>query len=393
MSIIGGSSSSQNGIAVRMPGSFRYYYIFSVAQNENSAQDGQGFYYTRIDMQGNAGLGIVVPDSVSIPIIPEADERITATLHENGRWVWILAHVRYTNRFCAVLLTEAGPQRPVFSEAGIWHRDPSNPTNDQVTRGCMKFSPDGTRLGVALTAPLNSRHYMQVLHFDRQSGIVSDPITFTRNGATGFGPYGVEFSPNSNMVYFSDRQRQKIFQYDLSSNDSVTIVQSLYNINIAGEPMTLQLGIDGRLYFALGFAGTSVPYLQNPNVSGSGVGLTVPGVALVPRTTSDRGLTNVVTNTFDTTAIITGTRRSIPKITARLYPQPAIDHVFLDFSKPLAYPATAEFVNTAGVTLFSQSVSVATQQLRLEIGQYPAGTYSVRLTMKGQTTVWPVSKN
>lgn len=300
--IIGGSSSSQNAIAVRKPGSFRYYYIFSAAQNENNATEGQGFYYSLVDMQLDGGLGDVVDSVKNREIIPQADEKVTAVLHRNGRWVWVVGHRRYSNEFVAMLVTENGVQGPFLSQAGIYHRNPTTPTDDQVTRGCMKLSPNGNRIGVAITSPLGGKHYMQVLRFNNLTGEVFDPITFTVNGATGFGPYGVEFSPDNSKVYFSDRQRDFVYQYDLcaGTGDSVDIVASKVQIPTTDEPMTLQLGLNGRIYLARGFSGTSVAYFRNPNEQGrNAVGFTTPGVALATGTSTDRGLTNVNQSIFN----------------------------------------------------------------------------------------------
>ena len=301
--ILGGSSSSQNAICIRQPGSFTNYYVFSVAQQENQAPEGEGFYYTRVDMAANNGLGAVDPAKTSVEIIPFADEKVTAVLHRNKRWVWVVSRVRTSNQFVAVLLSDTGVSAPIFSTVGITNIDPSDPTSTETTqRGCMKLSPNGNRLAVAYTEPLGTKHYMQILKFNNLTGEVTEPITLTVNGATSFGPYGVEFSPDNSKVYFSDRQRTNIYQYDLCAGrgDSAAIVNSKKTIPAMEEPMTLQLGLNGRIYIARGFSGTTVAYIKSPNAAGvAACQFTTPGVPLAQGTTTDRGLTNVNQSIFN----------------------------------------------------------------------------------------------
>ncbi|MEJ1930019.1 T9SS type A sorting domain-containing protein [Nostoc sp. NIES-2111] len=389
--IVGGSSSSQNGIAVRQPGSFRYYYVFSVAQLENSPSDGLGFYYTRIDMDTNGGDGMVDPAIRSVQIIPKADEKVTATLHANGRWIWVLTHVRATNRFCAVLLTDSGVQQPVFSSVGIMHKDPADPFGAEVSRGCMKLSPDGRKIGIAITQPIVQKHYAQILDFDKSTGIVSNPISIVKDSAIYFGMYGVEFSPDSKLVYFGDRQRFKIYQYDLRSNDSATIIQSEYALNSGSLfPTTLQLGIDGRLYYATDLAQPSIRYLRNPDLIGAAVGIDTIGIRLLPGTTANYGLTNVLTSTFDSTARFTSVRPL--SLAGRLYPQPARDKVVLLLARPLAADAMLQITNLAGIVLQVQNLAAGAASATLDLGPYPAGLYMLRLNDGHQTAAWRLSK-
>lgn len=386
-----GSTSSQNAIGVRQPGSFRYYYIFSVAQVENGPSEGLGFYYTRVDMSANGGDGMVDPAMRSVEIIPQADEKVTATLHANGRWVWILAHVRNSNRFCAVLLTDSGVQQPVFSDVGLVHTDPASPSNANVSRGCMKFSPNGEKVGIAITRPLLGKHYAQILDFDKSTGLVYHPITIVKDNASDFGFYGVEFSSDSKQMYIGDRQRNKIYQYDLRSNDSATILRSEYALN-SGRlfPTTLQLGIDGRIYYATGLAQPSIRYLRNPKLRGAAAGIDTIGIQLLPGTSAYYGLTNAVTTIFDSAARYTSVRPVY--LAGRLHPQPCREKVVLQLSKPLKVEATLQIINTAGIILHVKNLAAGVASATLDLGSYPVGLYILRLDGGDQTAIWRLSK-
>ena len=393
--IVGGSSSTQNAICIRQPGSFRYYYILSVAQQENMPPNGEGFYFTLVDMQGDGGLGTVDANRTSVEIIPYADEKVTAVQHRNGRDVWIVARVRCSNQFVSILLSDTGLSQPVFSHAGITNIDPSNPTSLESTqRGCMKLSPNGKFLAVAYTEPLGTKHFMQVLRFNDSSGIVSNPITMTQNGATGFGPYGVEFSDSSSMVYFSDRQRNFIYQYNLraGTGDSASIVRSKVSIPSLEEPMTLQLGLDKRIYIARGFSGTSVAYIARPNFSGvAACGFTTPGIPLATGTTTDRGLANVVVSVFLQPTPVVATRR-IQHVEGRLYPQPATDWARLILAKPLAFPGHIEVTGADGRAVYSQSVAAGEAFIAMPTHSWAPGLYTLRLQSATGAGTWRLEK-
>ena len=62
-------------------------------------------------------------------------------------------------------------------------------------RGYLKLSPDGTKMACA-----NARDGMYLYDFDSSTGIVSNQKVLFIGGLSG-NPYGVEFSPNSKLLY------------------------------------------------------------------------------------------------------------------------------------------------------------------------------------------------
>jgi gliding motility-associated-like protein len=317
-SLIGGSSSSQNAIAVRQPGSFRYYYIFHVAQLENYTPFGQstgvGFYYSKIDMEGNNGRGSVIEKNVLIA--DSATEKISAVLHRNGTDVWVLSHRFGNAQYVTVPITRAGVvlSNVVISEAGIIHKKNESPTDYNVNRGCLKISPNGNRTALAITDPLRIRagstsqsYCVVVTKFNNETGEVFDPFLLTypsSGGFGGFGPYGIEFSPDNAKLYVGDRNGDRVLQYDLcaGSGDSVSVQRSQRIITTNFEPGCLQLGLNGRIYISKVFSGSSaVAVLQRPNVVGAAaaVGFRADAVRLAAGTSQDRGLTNVNQSIFN----------------------------------------------------------------------------------------------
>ena len=110
--------------------------------------------------------------------------------------------------------------------------------------------------------------------FNNSTGIVSNERTIINDTY----PYGVEFSPNSKVLYLTASTfdtsdvfiNSNLFQYNLESSDIVGSRQSISNSdNVAGA---LQLAIDGKIYragykvFSTGF---NLSVISNPNNLGN----------------------------------------------------------------------------------------------------------------------------
>jgi len=75
------------------------------------------------------------------------------------------------------------------------------PHNDYVPHGSnavgyLRFSPDGSKLALALL----SDYIFEIYDFDNATGVISNPQTLPDYSG---GPYGVEFSPDSRMLYMT----------------------------------------------------------------------------------------------------------------------------------------------------------------------------------------------
>ena len=258
--IIGNSSSTQNAIIVRRPGSFTEYYIFSVAQLENyGTTRGNGFYYTKIDMTLDGGLGDVVTTEKNVLIADSTTEKVSAVLHRNKRDVWVVSHRWHTNEFVAVLVTDAGVQAPVYSAIGLRHAytNTQGTLNTNGARGALKISPNGNRIACAITDafanyPGGSKYVVQLGRFNNATGKVSNVINLLHPGGTGFGPFGLEFSSNNSYLYVGYRTFPGTIQrWDLcQGEDSASIVRTKTELPgwTSGTPGCLQLGLDNNIY-------------------------------------------------------------------------------------------------------------------------------------------------
>lgn len=274
--LYGGSDGNviQSGLIVPAPGHPNLYYIFSV---DNPSQAGQhGLSYSEVDLSLDSGLGAVTSNK-NIQLATSVASKVTATFHSDGNQVWVVAHVMDSNEFIAFLVSANGVfTTPVTSSTGetllISLEDFS---------GQMKFSPNGKRIG--FSNPIFNKK-LQVFDFDATTGVISDPIVSmgSDNFSAGFifGPWGFEFSPNSQLIYVTEGDNlfgfgsSKLHQLNLTAGDETAIIASdvvlkQYVTDDTGHLRTmcgLQLGPDGKIYqreFSQGIFANVINYPNN----------------------------------------------------------------------------------------------------------------------------------
>ncbi|MFV0541353.1 MAG: T9SS type B sorting domain-containing protein, partial [Aestuariibaculum sp.] len=151
-------------------------------------------------------------------------------------------------------------------------------------RGYLKFSPSGDKLASA-----NATNGLYLYNFDRSTGqvLTQTPIdiNFSNSGKNPQIPYGLEFSPNNNLLYVTtyfeirdeDRSRDPnaqygaLLQYNLASTNissSETVIDN--RTTFRGG---LQLAPNGKIYRAMNATySTGLPFLSaidQPNNTGT----------------------------------------------------------------------------------------------------------------------------
>ncbi|MEY3451192.1 MAG: hypothetical protein RL711_1018 [Bacteroidota bacterium] len=259
--LMGHPSSSQSATIVPKPGSTTLFYVFTLDWEINP----NGFRYSVIDITLDGGLGGVTNEK-NILIYTPSDEKISIVKHKNGIDFWIVTHGWNSNTFYSYLLTSSGlSSSPVASNAGV------AVSGTKEVWGYMKISPDGSKLAMA--------HVFtgcELFDFDNATGVVFNPkILYTDLGA-----YGVEFSPNSAVLYVSNFSYSPciIMQYDLTSSPIKSI--KLTDV-VPGMASALQLGPNGKIYIAT--RGDKLGVINNPNSIGTGCDLQMGAVSLMGR--------------------------------------------------------------------------------------------------------------
>ena len=207
----GDTSSTHSAIITPKPNYPNIYYIFTADAQGRS----YGLQYSEIDMTLNMGLGGITSNK-NIQLYSPITEKLAAIKHATLNEYWVVSHKYGNNEFLAYRISENGVEvDPVISAVG---------SSVDIVRevefgdyiGQIKISPDGTKL--ALARSLSNK--LKLYDFNASTGQVSNPMLLSSN----VHPYGIEFSPNSQILYTT--MRNGIYQYDLSVSDVDQIILS-----------------------------------------------------------------------------------------------------------------------------------------------------------------------
>jgi hypothetical protein len=125
----------------------------------------KGFFYSKIDMTQNGGLGAVVQKNVRLNSFRNGD-CVTAIKHGNGKDWWVFS--KYSNingttfnRFYTYLITQDSVHTPLIQNF-------NNATDGDFQR--IIFNSNGTKF-----MQINAIGLIQEFNFDRCTGIISNP--------------------------------------------------------------------------------------------------------------------------------------------------------------------------------------------------------------------------
>ncbi|MGB0869752.1 MAG: gliding motility-associated C-terminal domain-containing protein [Flavobacteriales bacterium] len=253
----------------------KYIYFSADAREDLFAGDSMGLHYSVIDMSLNGGLGDVeLATKNTVLISSDISERIIIGNHSNGLYKWLIVRMATGNAFHAYLIDETGVNHtPVVSNVG-WVFPPPTSTYRKHLAGNLKFNKTMDKMAEVLGSPWTSPLTENVLlmDFDASTGVLSNPVGWYK--FENFNQLrDVEFSPNGEVLYVSS-QRNGISQFDITSNNSVTIKASeTIVVSDDSSGSGLQIGPDDIVYFGGNI--TKLPPVRigcfkNPNVLGFG---------------------------------------------------------------------------------------------------------------------------
>ena len=257
--LMGHPSSSMSAIIVPWPGNDSLFYVFTVARRAEE----DGLRYSVVNMALDSGRGAVT-ETVNHYLAGPVHEMVTSVQHADGESFWVVSHLWNTNTFISFLVDQDSIHTiPVSCSIGLVHSGWTS-----LITGYMKASMQGRYICCAVC---NDESF-QLFKFNNTSALLSNPVTFP--AFQGYDAYGIEFSPDGSKLYFSFcdySDSTKIVQYDLSANDSSTVVNSGVVINSSSSNIifgAMQIGPDNRIYISRG----NYPYLSTieyPNKTGS----------------------------------------------------------------------------------------------------------------------------
>jgi hypothetical protein len=314
--LLGHPSSTQSAIIVPNPGNAAQYYVFTADGHSggNHHVDGILIDVSTWDVTQLSDLMTMPPTAGYSPT-----EKLTAIQSDNCDCFWVVTIIQK-----ASIEEETGPGiLRVFrvDSAGVHYDVPDTPMGVDVNDlGYLKGSKNGKRIAIANWHNKN----VQVYLFDNSAGTIdlSSLIDITVPYAHGQPenhprvPYGVEFSPNSNILYYTVLGNNSsdslstgyVYQHDLINPSTVHVWN---HPNEQGNDEhgryalgALQLGMDDRIYIAQD-GEQALGVIANPDVLGTGCNLTFGSLALASGSVCYMGLPNLIPNPCDLSYHIT----------------------------------------------------------------------------------------
>lgn len=254
----GNTSSTHSAIIVPKPNDSNIYYIFTV----DFQAEANGLQYSEIDMTLDSGLGGITTNK-NILLYTPTTEKLTAIKSSVAEEYWVVSHKWESDEFIAYNISNAGINAtPVISSTGTY----VGGALEDRTIGQIKISPDGTKLAVARAQGLSE---VQLFDFNASIGTVSNPLTLIDINPDTEQVYGVEFSPNSKVLYISITGNA-VFQFNLEAGSSADIVNSQLPLISLPRPYgAMQLATDGKIYIAKNNQ-FYIDVIDNPNIVGQG---------------------------------------------------------------------------------------------------------------------------
>jgi hypothetical protein len=266
--LLGENSSTQSALIIPKPGSNTRYLIFTTEAIESVIQpippDEWKLAYSELDMTLDGGLGGITATKNVVLYFPSG-EKLTAVKHANNQDIWVLAHGMSIHSYMSFLVTNDGVNTiPIISEMGTVDTSLII-EGTPVSAGYMKASPDGN----TVASVFYYANKVDVLKFNKANGQFN--FRFTLDSIVQF-PYGIEFSPNSELLYVSGYYPSVVRQFQIQQSDNLqeviaNSVEIYNNGSSAALANALQLGPDQKIYI-VSFASQYIHRIENPNSIG-----------------------------------------------------------------------------------------------------------------------------
>ncbi|HNK84521.1 MAG TPA: T9SS type A sorting domain-containing protein [Flavobacteriales bacterium] len=261
--ILNMSAEGQGCLLMPVPGDAHGVAFFHIAYGNGMTASPLSF--GRINMDLDNGLGGFVGGMTLLT--DSATWKLTAVAHTNGQDYWVLTQLFGTDAIAAYLLDGTGVSAvPVVSHTGDPMTYPLNGTPYEYLPGSLVATSDGRRLAMAGMLPQNVEVFnleharIDLLDFDPATGIATHAASIPP--PAGLTIDGIEFSPDGSKLYIAITGNGNvsnfcaIHQYDLSVWDEASIIASRTEVLLDtainfywGPELQLDLAPDGRIWF------------------------------------------------------------------------------------------------------------------------------------------------
>lgn len=360
--LAGSTTGGQCAMIIPKPESLKEFYVFTTSEFASGA----GFCYSTVDMSRQGGLGEVMLKN--IPLITPASEKMCCIYNFHLDFWWVIAHEWNSNQFRAYKLDSYGLDTvPVISAVGSVHTGGSYGYAHNAM-GQMNFSPDGSKLGLALYL---SGVY-ELFDFDIDAGVVSNPITVPDQN----GSFGLEFSPDGRKVYTTRLYDTHIYQYSIGVFTQAAIVASktlIGTIPFSGSYNEgyLQLAPDGKIYLAYENA-TSLSEIDDPNATGASCLFQAYGVSL-GGSFSRVGLCNFI---FRQQLLVNSVAQDRQQEQVAVYPNPVQDILNIRTTNSRKSKMKVQVLDQRGVLVFQDQYN-CDEEIKIDMRSDTIGKYCI----------------
>ncbi len=287
--LLGHQSSTQSSVVIPKPGTFNalagYYNRYYIITSDYN-QSFNGVRFSEVDMTLAGGLGdIVVATKNTLLYGGASTEKLAVATHANGCDYWLVGRPSSSTDFYSYHISAAG-----LNTTPVVTTIPGSAASPTLAAGIgsMKASPDNKYIALINGfSPAGAAFYQNglfIYDFNNATGVLSPKFYHASSGSPLFPyaftnsrlGYGVEFSPDSKLIYTTGLYSPSIQQYNLNVATNALFQSSRQNIGLTASPpdgnnysaCALQLAPDGKIYVAL-TGNDSLGVIASPNLIGN----------------------------------------------------------------------------------------------------------------------------
>jgi hypothetical protein len=289
IALLGNKSSTQGTIFIKDPSDPYHLFLFTI-DDAGYQPPNYGIHYSTFRYNDDDD---VMVESINNPLTGTdtiMSEMVAVVKNCVDNSYWIIFHQYQNDNFSLYKLDNTGSIiGPTVVSIGTTAVPPSEYYEAVLGIGFLRASTDGSMLALSNYGGC----FIELFKFDKYTGSITDPIRFTFGNLPGGyyeQPYGISFSPSGTKLYVSTNysplskasQHHFIYQYDLSTYDSLSIANSRYEMYAGTDPMdvpyAIQIAPDERVFISHGVDFDVVNSPELPGISANmQMGIWYPG--------------------------------------------------------------------------------------------------------------------